>query len=565
MMRVWVIGGGAACDIVVDSPTVSARHCRLTETPGGFLLEDLGSTNGTFVNGVRIAAPVPVTRSDVITLGRTLPMPWPSTPAAAVVIGIGREADNELVVNLPMVSGHHARVLWEAEPGQAVIEDLGSANGTAIGAPERKITRSTISASDTIYLGSHALPAAQVLARLHPSLVPRLVIREDSLLIGRDPACDRVIDLPMISSRHARLVRRAGSLVIEDLASANGTFVNGRRVDQATPVTDGDTIGLGSHTLVLVDDSRVAANEGAVAARPDATARVEIPGAAGARTSGQTTALQDGLASTLEQPWRIAILVLQAPLLAIAIAGLAGALASSPADSGDTQAASRSVGALLFGVSLAGVWFGLSDAVFSKLLDPARARAGEGRGAAGGLVAGMGILGAIVLVQCGLAWAVAALAAGLKAPAMPSILVLFLASAVGLLVGLVIVSLAPRPEAAWGAVALAMLICWALGGGQGSPTGSSSPGRAIAAALPSRWAFEGLLLLESDQRLLPEGAMRTEVARGQDLAEAFFPAGSERMGTKADTLALGLMVLGLTAAAAFIAARPSLRSSGQAA
>ena len=49
--RTWLIGGELGCDIVVDRPTVSGRHCRLTRIEEGFVLEDLRSTNGTFVNG----------------------------------------------------------------------------------------------------------------------------------------------------------------------------------------------------------------------------------------------------------------------------------------------------------------------------------------------------------------------------------------------------------------------------------------------------------------------------------------------------------------------------------
>jgi pSer/pThr/pTyr-binding forkhead associated (FHA) protein len=76
---VWVIGASPDCDIVVDVPTVSGRHCRLVQEPAGFLLEDLGSTNGTYVNGSRITALVPVQRTDVILMGSKVALPWPET------------------------------------------------------------------------------------------------------------------------------------------------------------------------------------------------------------------------------------------------------------------------------------------------------------------------------------------------------------------------------------------------------------------------------------------------------------------------------------------------------
>ncbi len=164
-MQTWIIGSGAQCDLIVDSPGVSGRHCRLTSTPDGYILEDLGSTNGTHVNGMRITTSCRVTRSDTITLGLNTPLPWPAEPSSprTVILSIGREPDNDYVIDLLMVSGHHARVIWTGEPGKATIEDLGSANGTAVGSPDQKITRSPFTASDTIYLGSYAVPAAQIL------------------------------------------------------------------------------------------------------------------------------------------------------------------------------------------------------------------------------------------------------------------------------------------------------------------------------------------------------------------------------------------------------------------
>lgn len=51
------VGRASRADFVVDAPLVSRLHCRLTaEVDGTLLVEDLGSTNGTFVNGERVAS-----------------------------------------------------------------------------------------------------------------------------------------------------------------------------------------------------------------------------------------------------------------------------------------------------------------------------------------------------------------------------------------------------------------------------------------------------------------------------------------------------------------------------
>ena len=56
----WLIGSHASCDLVVNHPTVSGQHCRLTKYPTEFTLEDLGSTNGTYVDGGRIPPRQPI-------------------------------------------------------------------------------------------------------------------------------------------------------------------------------------------------------------------------------------------------------------------------------------------------------------------------------------------------------------------------------------------------------------------------------------------------------------------------------------------------------------------------
>ena len=66
----WVIGRAQECDLVVAEAQVSSHHCRLTHQADGFLLEDLGSTNGTFVNGERITSQR-LNDGDRVNVGRT--------------------------------------------------------------------------------------------------------------------------------------------------------------------------------------------------------------------------------------------------------------------------------------------------------------------------------------------------------------------------------------------------------------------------------------------------------------------------------------------------------------
>ncbi len=66
------IGRGPACDLRVEDAYVSNVHARIFPREGGWYVEDLGSTNGTFVNEERIAAPAPVRAGDRVRVGTTL-------------------------------------------------------------------------------------------------------------------------------------------------------------------------------------------------------------------------------------------------------------------------------------------------------------------------------------------------------------------------------------------------------------------------------------------------------------------------------------------------------------
>ena len=65
------IGRAADNSLVVEDDYASSHHCRLVPGPAGWTLEDLGSTNGTFVGKNRVTAPVPVKAGSTFKVGRT--------------------------------------------------------------------------------------------------------------------------------------------------------------------------------------------------------------------------------------------------------------------------------------------------------------------------------------------------------------------------------------------------------------------------------------------------------------------------------------------------------------
>lgn len=167
-------------------------------------------------------------------------------------IRIGRAADNDVILDFPIVSSHHGRIVIEGD--QAWIEDLRSTNGTALGSVEQKIQRAALSPHDVVFFGSMRVPAARLLSGgcgLGGPPHSELQISEQVTILGRDASCQRVLDDPLVSRRHARLTRGGNALSIEDLGSMNGTYVNGRRIDQITALRPGDLIAIGRYTFKL--------------------------------------------------------------------------------------------------------------------------------------------------------------------------------------------------------------------------------------------------------------------------------------------------------------------------
>ena len=63
-----VIGRGEQADVQYDDPRLSNQHFRIRFADGRYLIEDLGSGSGTFLNGVQVTAAVPLHEGDQITV-----------------------------------------------------------------------------------------------------------------------------------------------------------------------------------------------------------------------------------------------------------------------------------------------------------------------------------------------------------------------------------------------------------------------------------------------------------------------------------------------------------------
>jgi pSer/pThr/pTyr-binding forkhead associated (FHA) protein/predicted Ser/Thr protein kinase len=184
---------------------------------------------------------------------------------SSLVIGRGGPETEGRLGDDPKMSRRHARLSRGAD-GRLAIEDLGSVNGTYVNDQRIETTR-TLEPGDVVRLGGTVLevtgaaaaPAAPTSAPA-PALVftagvnqGRRIRVSDEVVIGRTVSGDGMIDDDSeLSRRHARVRREAGGeITIEDLGSANGTFVNGERVTGVRALNPGDSVRVGSTVLEL--------------------------------------------------------------------------------------------------------------------------------------------------------------------------------------------------------------------------------------------------------------------------------------------------------------------------
>ncbi|HEY46150.1 MAG TPA: FHA domain-containing protein [Anaerolineae bacterium] len=296
-------------DYVISSPTVSRRHACITRKGQQYFLVDLGSSNGTFLNGERLGGePRPLKSDDRIQLGGTVTLILRSvgaadptrvakrdeTPLAATMLGdledyippttppqfivivageppntynltreaftIGRADDNDIVISAKTVSRHHARL--EIAPGGYQFVTLPEASNPVLfeGRPlsEPRLLRH----NDILRIGS--LDAGLMVTMVYHSPSEAAVEEEaltikfgekNLLQIGRDPGNDVVLDAPNISRFHAQVELIGQRYRISDLRSSNGTFVNDQRVEGDVWLNPEDTIRIGPYRFVMGEDA----------------------------------------------------------------------------------------------------------------------------------------------------------------------------------------------------------------------------------------------------------------------------------------------------------------------
>ena len=217
--------------------------------------------------GKPLALPLTALGTDTPRLIIAIPgQPVREEPLSRPVVTIGRYADNDIVLPLDYVSGHHGRL--EQRGSAWVYTDLGSTNGTFING--RLTPSATLQDGDVLRIGDpHGNSVGLTFRAAGPAVASPTADRiipviggtihmgstvmgaKTSLLIGRDPQADIHLSAPTVSWHHARVERTPQGYWITDLNSTNGTFVNGQRIIGPSSLRPGNVIQIGPFRLVF--------------------------------------------------------------------------------------------------------------------------------------------------------------------------------------------------------------------------------------------------------------------------------------------------------------------------
>jgi ABC-type multidrug transport system ATPase subunit/pSer/pThr/pTyr-binding forkhead associated (FHA) protein len=201
------VGRAPDSDIVINHPAVSGHHLSLSHTPTGMTVTDLGSTNGTQLNGQKIPTnqPVEMRVGAVLRIGdltgNWVGIVWEDESGEAIrtlslgkldlssvtSMRIGRDPSSYLPLNHPTVSSHHAEIFKTAS-GLA-IRDLGSTNGTFVNG--KRIAQGPLQSGDVVQIG----PFKLVYDAQQQSLAQSMGLghRMDAVKVGRAVAKGKLI------------------------------------------------------------------------------------------------------------------------------------------------------------------------------------------------------------------------------------------------------------------------------------------------------------------------------------------------------------------------------------
>ncbi|WP_042409648.1 FHA domain-containing protein [Streptacidiphilus carbonis] len=253
--RSYTIGRDPQSDVAVDDARVSWRHATIAYHGNGWVMEDLGSTNGTFANGHR-ANQVPLGQGAVVTLGNAESGPrlsFAGLPSPVAPVG-GDAWHNQGTARFnPGAQGQgggaQAGYAQQPQAQQAQQWEQQQHGGGASVPPQQ----------GGGYSGGYAQQPSQpapepVYGSRNPTMVRNLAGGLRTIRIGRGLDNELVVSDLSVSRHHAELRQlQDGRYEIVDLESHNGTYLNGQPISRQL-LGPNDIVGVGHSTFRLVGD-----------------------------------------------------------------------------------------------------------------------------------------------------------------------------------------------------------------------------------------------------------------------------------------------------------------------
>ncbi len=262
------IGRVGPADVVINQANVSRKHARISRTDSGYTIEDLGSSNGTFVNGERIQGLRPLSNGDTIRLGDqvelrlTIVMQKPEAAGGTVVIK--PDALNQTMMNAPDASN---KTMMMNEPGssdQTPGQGSDASNKTMMQGADMASMNGMPGQSDsgkTVMMKppSGSGPAGPAPAPV-PASPPQLVVNESGqetkiytltaprIRIGRQADNDIVLNNRFVSRSHAELEKRGNDYYLVPAPNlSNALMLDGKPVMEPVRMYHGAKIRIGGY------------------------------------------------------------------------------------------------------------------------------------------------------------------------------------------------------------------------------------------------------------------------------------------------------------------------------
>ena len=257
-----LVGADPRCGIRLSMDSVSGFHCLVIYDEASFVIVDLASSNGIYIDSRRVSRGefVPVNSKSILQIGTEI-LDWQQVMKfrnqALSAIMLGRNPNSHISIDSDAVSWNHGCLLISEK--NYFLVDFASVNGTYVKRSKgehKKIHRiEEIGLQDEILIGGNFYTTKYLFKLGEDSISPQSIDSARIIritTIGRSSECEVVVPYQQVSNIHARLIVYSdGRLFIEDLKSLNGTFIDGKMVRGKVQIPQGAKVSIASYSIEL--------------------------------------------------------------------------------------------------------------------------------------------------------------------------------------------------------------------------------------------------------------------------------------------------------------------------